>query len=123
MRLVLFLQFFWLVLPSRERKNFILMVVKKHKSLMYLRIFNTKLCSFQNLILGFYFYNILSIFCKFQPRYSSKLNSYKKRKVVNLPCLSVKFAHKQSGEVETILKHQFSSLNPYISLSVTLENF
>ena len=68
--------FYWLVLPFRERNNFIRLKLTTHSCIVFTDFQHTKLYPFQNLSLGFILIIFLK-FCKFQPRYSYKIYFYK----------------------------------------------
>ena len=68
----------WLVLPFRERNNFIL--VKTYHGIVFTDFQCAKFYSFHNFSLRFIL-KIFLKFCKFQPRYSYKIYSYKKERV------------------------------------------
>ena len=70
-RLVLFLLFCWLDLQFREMKNFVLLNLAY--IVLYLQIFTDNYIFSQNLSLGFL--KIFLKFCKYQPRYSCKIES------------------------------------------------
>ena len=77
--------FCWLVLPFRERNNFI----QTYNCIVFTDFQHTQLYPFQNFGLRF----ILQIFLKFrkfQPRYSYKVYSYKKKSVIKKECTSLK---------------------------------
>ena len=67
-----------LVLPFRERNNFI--QVKTYHCIVFTDFQCAKLYSFYNFTLRFIL-KIFLKFCKFQPRYSYKIYSYKKERV------------------------------------------
>ena len=74
--------FCWLVLPFRERNNFIRLSLK-HIIVLYLQIFNTQNYIFFKISASGLFLKHFLKFRKFQPRYSYKIYSNRKKKECN----------------------------------------